>query len=229
MGPLPSLSHPLVIPAFLVGVLVSGAVVAWFRSVKRRGRLCPDCTSTTLSLVPGFPLRLLGNGVVVRWCPGCEWKGLAIRPSHERQSAGGKVRLKGSFRWGTPPPPPDGFFTWSGEEAGRPEEEDLSGKEPLPEDGSELPVPGFRWREKPPLSEEAGFSWGGEEGSGPTPIPFQFAEEAQDPLPPPTETGSPPPIPFRFADQPTTAEENPSKSPNSPKRIFPRLRFRWKG
>ena len=224
----PFLSQPLVIPAFLVGVLVSGAVVAWFRSVKRRGRLCPVCTSTTVSLVPGFPLRLLGTGMVVRWCPGCEWKGLAIRPSHERQSAGGKVRLKGSFRWGESPPPPEGFFNWSGEEARGAGEEGLSGMDTLPEDGSELPVPGFRWREKPPLSEGAGFSWGGEEEPGPPPIPFQFAEETQDPPPPPMEADSPPPIPFRFADQPGTPGKNPSKNPDSPRNVFPRLRFRWK-
>jgi hypothetical protein len=172
-------SQPLVIPAFLAGILLSGAIAAWARSLKLRGRLCPECASTTVALVPGFPLRLLGGSLVKRWCAGCGWKGLASQPAHERRGRGGKVRLNGSFKWGGTPPPPDGYFNWGGEEAEA--QELISRLEEMEPEGPELSLPGFQWRDHPRSPEGGGFNWA--QGGGPPPIPFQFAGEEVQPPP----------------------------------------------
>lgn len=111
-----ALGLPSVLPlwalCFLSGASVSWAAVRWVLCVRRRGRVCPRCSSTTLSLVPGFPLKLLGRGVTSRWCPGCGWKGLALRPAHERRNLIGKIRLRGGFRWGPGQPGLPGVFSW---------------------------------------------------------------------------------------------------------------------
>ena len=112
-------SAPLLFfPSLLAGVLIAAGGVTWLLRVRRRGRLCPRCHATTICLVPGPLLRILGRAVFPRWCPGCGWEGLAIQPAHERRGPDGKVRLKGGFRWGLRPPPRPGFFSWSGEDTG---------------------------------------------------------------------------------------------------------------
>jgi hypothetical protein len=192
-------SQPLIVPAFLAGILFSGAIAAWARSLKLRGRLCPQCASTTVALFPGFPLRLLGSNLVKRWCTGCGWRGLAFRPAHERAGKGGEVRLNGSFKWGAAPPPPDGFFDWSGDEMGR------SGSPPAEADpeGPELPLPGFEWRDQPRISEDAAFNWAQDEG--------------------------PPPIPFKFAETPEPHQVEQEEAEPPPRRVMPNLGFRWRG
>ncbi len=233
---------PLVGLTFALSALVAAGVVLAVLAVRRRGRLCPRCGSTTLALVPSFPLKLLAKRVLSRWCSGCGWKGLALRPPHERRALDGKIHLKGGFRWGAPAPPPTRFFHWSGE--GTEEEED----QPGPVSPPDLP---FRWGEEegsgpgpePGEAPSLPFSWGRNGGDGPPPpppvpfrflgrrpppLPFRFAEEGSE-EPEPSADGHmlpehPPPIPFRFAGE---AEEEDGEKPD-PDRVRPRLGFRWK-
>jgi hypothetical protein len=218
-------SHPLVIPAFLAGILLSAAVVAWIRSLRHRGRLCPRCSSTTVPLISGFPLRLLGPSLVRRWCTGCGWKGLASRPAHERAGKGGKIRLNGSFRWGSPHPPPNEFFSWSESENGTREGTPLPRKDDL--EGPELPLPSFQWREEPRISEGAGFNWA--QDDAPPAIPFQFAGEEEEAESPSLEDMPPPPIPFRFAESSTSPAVRDEEVNPPPRRVLPNLGFRWRG
>ena len=125
---LPSVS-PLSVCCFLAGASIAWTGVTWVLSVRRRGRLCPRCHSTTIPLVPTFPLKLFGRGVTSRWCPGCGWEGIALRPAHERRSRTGKIRLRGGFRWGFRHPPPPGAFSWRG----------------VPQDPGEVPAPPDAW------------------------------------------------------------------------------------
>ena len=220
----PFLSHPLIIPAFLAGILLSGALAAWNRSLRLRGRLCPHCASTTVALLPRFPLRLLMRNLVKRWCPGCGWKGLASQPAHERRGRSGKIRLRRGFRWGAPLPPPKGFFNWSGQEAGGRSETQSPAGNPDPE-GPELPLPGFQWRDDYANPGGTGFNWAGE--LPPPANPFQFAQEEEGDA---SAAGRkpPPPIPFRFADDPEPVRQEGEVPPSS-RGILSRLRFRWKG
>lgn len=162
---------------FLSGASISWAVVRWALSVRRRGRVCPRCSSTTISLVPGFPLKLLGRGVIPRWCPGCGWKGLALRPAHERRSITGKIRLKGGFRWGFRRRLPPGIFSWRevrpapGVFPTTPDVRDASRERPeegrrAPESSSPLSIPrpdieggGMTEDTPPPNRPRLGFRW----------------------------------------------------------------------
>jgi len=143
---------PLVLPAFVAGLLISAGCITWILAIKRRGRLCPECSSTTLPLVPEFPLKLFMGAAVLRWCPGCGWKGIALRPPHERRSLGGKIRLGGGFRWGFRPPPKSGFLFKEREDRTRgesgevPVEPPRSVSEEEGDTGESHPPLSFRWR-----------------------------------------------------------------------------------
>lgn len=213
-----------------------GAMLTWFRSVKRRGRLCPQCASTTVSLVPGLPLRLLGKGVVARWCAGCGWKGMGFRPSHESLGPGGKVHLKGSFQWGSPPPPPNGFFNWSGQKGQGPGLNSRDDLDSLPAEGSEHTIPGFQWRDKP--ASPPSFQFADQPGDAPKepeevdvppPLPFRFADQPEKAPGPSPIKGLPLSIPFKFAEGKEEAKQESPLDPGNPRKISPKLGFRWRG
>ena len=241
---------PLVTSAFAAGILVAGIGVVRILRVKTRGRLCPQCGSTTVSLVPSFPLSLLGGRVLSRWCSGCDWSGLTFRPSHERRASDGRVHLRGGFKWGSPPPPPTQFFSWQGEENAPKESPGPANLDPKSNPAPTGPPP-FQWKEdtRPPA-----------QGGAPPPLPFHFSGEAPPPLPfrfsggTPAPKGfrgpgsQPPPLPFVFAEEEEEEdqggfplEEEPPRIPfrfagdgevggrsPDPSRIRPRLGFRWR-
>ena len=229
------LFSPVVGLVFAASALVAACLVMALRVIRRRGRLCPRCGSTTVPLVPSFPLNLMGRRVLSRWCSGCDWKGLALRPSHEHRGLDGRIHLRGGFRWGSAAPPPSPFFRW-GDQLEDEESQDLStpppppfqwkGRDSAPGRDESLPQLPFSWgrsrAEGPPASPAIPFRFAGDE---PPPLPFHFAEEeVEEELDGElSEVEEPPRIPFRFADQ-----DEPGRPDRAPDRIHPRLGFRWK-
>jgi len=206
--------------------------------------------------VPSFPLSLLRGRILSRWCSGCDWTGLSLRPPHEHRASDGRVHLRGGFKWGSDAAPPSQFFTWQGEEitGGETEEQAEVGPPAEPSPTTPPSSPPFQWREEAPPQGPPNvappFHFAGQE---PPPLPFRFADKEPPTSRPRVPEGEPPPLPFVFADQveeeeveeeedSLPLEEEPpripfqfadgravrGRSPN-PSRIRPRLGFRWKG
>ena len=87
--------------AGVVGLALAGMGL-WLISVGRRGCSCPRCASPTFLLAVPLPLRWVGHRVSERWCPGCGWRGLAIR--HPPRSEGQPRRSPGIARWSSERP-----------------------------------------------------------------------------------------------------------------------------
>lgn len=98
-------SSVALLSAAVTGFVLTGTAL-WLRSVWKRGRSCPQCACPTFLLAAPQPFRRVSRQLGERWCPACEWRGLAVRRRPSRDAAhrlGGRGR---GPRWSSARPSP---------------------------------------------------------------------------------------------------------------------------